>query len=122
MKHPSNWLKSLSHAINGLITSTAERNIRIHIVAAFSSITLGLALDFMLLEWCITASAIAAVLVSELINTALEHLCDFITTDYSIHIKRIKDLSAAAVLVASLYALSVALLIFIPKILHLTIY
>lgn len=121
MKHPGNWLKSLSHAIHGLREATDERNMRFHLVATLCIIVLGFAVHLTLYEWCMVSSAIAAVLVCELINTAIECICDFITTDYSIQIKRIKDLSAASVLIASVYALLIALLIFIPKILHLTI-
>lgn len=121
MKHPNNWLKSLSYAINGLLTAATERNMRFHLVAAPSSIVLCFVLHCSLLEWCMVFSAIAAVLISELINTAIESICDFITTDYSTQIKRIKDVSAASVLIASIYAMFIALLIFIPKISQLTI-
>ena len=107
--------------MHGIKSATEERNMRFHLFAACCSIVLGFAVHLTLFEWCMVSSAIAAVLVCELINTAIECVCDFITTDYSILIKRIKDLSAASVLIASVYALLIALLIFIPKILHLTI-
>jgi len=42
--------------------------------------------------------------IFELINTALEIMCDFISTDRSIEIKRIKDLGAAIVFAHGFFA------------------
>ena len=107
--------------MDGIVIATGERNMRFHLSAALCCILLGVTMHCTLLEWSLLSSAIAVVLLTEVLNTGIEYLCDFITTDYSIHIKRIKDLSAASVLIASMYALSIGLLIFIPKISHLTI-
>jgi diacylglycerol kinase len=53
--------------------------------------------------------------VAEVFNTAIEKIMDFISPDYHPAVKLIKDLSAAAVLVAALTALATGGLIFIPK-------
>jgi len=50
-----------------------------------------------------------------LFNTAIEKLADHVTPGYNNQIKVVKDLSAAAVLIASLLALAAGLIIFIPK-------
>jgi diacylglycerol kinase len=53
-------------------------------------------------------------------NSALEHLSDF-TCKQEIHpaIKKVKDISAAAVLLTAVAALAVGLVIFLPKIISL---
>jgi diacylglycerol kinase len=58
--------------------------------------------------------AVSCVLVAETFNTALEELCDKFQPTHDPHIAKIKDLSAAAVLLASVGALSIGLIIFIP--------
>ena len=63
--------------------------------------------------------AVALVLVTEMINTAIERAMDFITMDRHPYIKAIKDIAAGAVLVASICALLTGLFIFLPKILAL---
>ena len=52
----------------------------------------------------------------ELVNTAIERLADFIHPEQHDSIKLIKDLSAAAVLIAAFTAVAAGAFIFIPKI------
>jgi diacylglycerol kinase len=56
----------------------------------------------------------------EAINAAIENLADY-ASDKEIHslIKKVKDLSAAGVLLIALIALIIAFIIFIPKLLTL---
>jgi diacylglycerol kinase len=51
-----------------------------------------------------------------MINSALEHLCNLVQRDYHPLVKKIKDVSAGAVLVASIISVVIGLIIFIPKI------
>jgi diacylglycerol kinase len=115
MKHPENWFKSLGHALNGLRTASAERNFRFHIIATIGVLTSCYLLKLTSVEWICILSAITLVLITELINTAIERFCDLITKDYSLTIKQIKDITAGSVLISSIYALLVAILIIIPK-------
>ena len=52
-------------------------------------------------------------------NSAIENLSDFVSPNRNDNIKRVKDISAAGVLIASIAALATGLLIFIPKIIEL---
>jgi diacylglycerol kinase (ATP) len=54
--------------------------------------------------------------ITEIMNTVIERIMDFISPERHPEIKYIKDLSAAAVLIASFIALGTGSLIFIPKI------
>jgi len=115
MKNPSNWFNSLLHAIHGIGVASTERNMKFHFIASIGVCITAYLLKLTQIEWALILSAIMLVLITEIINTAIEYLCDFVTQDYSLQIKKIKDLAASAVLLSSLYALFIALLILIPK-------
>src|SRR5882757_2751290 len=92
-----------------------EHNARIHLAAA---IVAGL------LAWWVKVShteAIALVMVvglvwvTEILNTCVEKTMDMISREHHPLIKVIKDLAAGAVLIASITALIVGSIIFIPK-------
>lgn len=57
---------------------------------------------------------ITLVLVLELINTIMEKIVDILKPRIHHYVEIIKDMMAAAVLIASLGALAVGLLIFLP--------
>jgi diacylglycerol kinase len=59
------------------------------------------------------------VFITEMLNTALEFLSDFVSPDIHPQIKKVKDVAAAAVLIASIGAAVIGLMIFLPKIINL---
>jgi diacylglycerol kinase len=110
-------LKSFSYAFNGLkIWFSEEHNSRIHFAATIAVITLGIIFDLDKYEWTAIIFSVGLVITSEIINTSIENIADFISPDKNEKIKRIKDLSAAAVLISAVTALSIGLIVFIPKI------
>ena len=111
------FFKSLGYACNGFIyTLKAERNFRIHLVSMLLVILLGFYLGISLVSWGFIIFAIGFVLSAELFNTVIERSCNYVSdgkTDKSI--EKIKDISAAAVLIAALTALVIGILfLFIP--------
>ncbi len=109
-------LHSFKYAFNGLkILLREEHNSRIHIFLGLIAIILAIALDINSIEWGILIFSIALVITVETINSAIENIADFLTLENNNHIKKIKDLSAGAVLVSSLSSIIIGLLIFIPK-------
>lgn len=109
----SQRLKSFGFAINGLkIFFATQHNTWIHIAAAIAVILAGWYFHLSTIEWCFVASAIAAVLIAEAFNTALEFLTDLVSPDYNKKAGQVKDLAAAAVMVAAIYALIIALFVF----------
>ena len=69
------------------------------------------------MEWLLVVVCFMTVLVLEMMNTALERICDQITNDFHPKIKIIKDISAGAVLVSAIGSCIIGGIIFIPKIL-----
>ena len=92
-----------------------EHNSWIHLLFAALAIALAVWLKISLLEWVLVIFCIGFVFVIEIINTAIENICDFISPEKNSMIKRIKDLSAAAVLFSAVTSLIVGALIFLPK-------
>jgi diacylglycerol kinase (ATP) len=106
--------RSFGYAIKGLRTLYRETNARIHAVATVLVTALGAALGLRPLEWTLLAIAATVVWVAEALNTALEALSDAAVPEHSPHIAVAKDVAAGAVLLASLGAIAVGLLVFLP--------
>ena len=110
-------LRNFGYAFTGLtIAIQGEWNFRIQIALGILALTLGVFFDIHTFEWLFIFGAIGLVLSAELMNTALEELCDMLKPTHDPHVAKIKDLAAAAVFIASLAALSIGVIIFLPKI------
>lgn len=113
-------LLKFRHAFNGLATAfKTQISFRIHIIIALLTYISGILLNLSLTEWALVNSAIMFVVVTELMNTAIEHICDFIHPNQSPKIKIIKDIAAGAVLVSVIDAIIIGGLVFIPEIMIL---
>lgn len=113
-------LKSFTYAFQGWkVLIGQEHNSRIHLVAAILAVITGVLLKIATWEWIIIVLSICLVFAAEAFNSALEYLCNFVSPQYHELIKKIKDLSALAVLFIAVGALISGLIIFLPKILHL---
>jgi len=66
-------------------------------------------------EWIAVVFCIGLVFALELINSAIENIADFITIERNETIKKVKDLSAGAVLAAAIASAIIGLIIFLPK-------
>ena len=91
----------------------SEKNIRVHIIIAFFVILLAYILNFTPVEFCIALFAIALVIVSEMLNTAIEFTLDSIYHNrYSRMVGMAKDISAGAVMFASVIAVIIGVVLF----------
>jgi diacylglycerol kinase len=99
----------LGYALRGFAAAAAsERSLRVQLIAVPVVFAALWWLRAEALWWALVAAGCAAVLSTELMNTALEHLCDVLHPEDSEAIGLIKDCAAAAVLIACLGALAVA--------------
>jgi diacylglycerol kinase len=89
--------------------------LRIHFIAAGLAIVIAPFLQVSMLELLILLLTILIVLVTELINTAIEFSVDLISPEFNHLAKKAKDVSAAAVLIAAIFAAIIGVLIFLPK-------
>jgi diacylglycerol kinase len=111
-------MKSIYNALTGILEFIRqEHNTRIHLAATAGVIVAGFVFRVSTTEAAILAIVTGGVWVTEMLNTCVERIMDFIHPEEHPHIKYIKDLAAGAVLVAAFTAVVAGLLIFIPKLL-----
>lgn len=109
------FYKSLLYALRGLgYVVHHEPNFRIQLVTAFLVIVAGFAFSISRMEWLVIFLVISSVLVLELLNSAVEILVDLVKPRLHEYVRLVKDIMAAAVLIASIVAVVAGLLIFIP--------
>lgn len=113
-------LKALGNAFNGMrYFFLHERNGKIQLCVAAAVVGLAVGLGVSTTDWIALLLCIAMVLSLEMLNSALEKLCDLVQEDFHPIIKIVKDVAAAAVLVASIMAIAIGCIVFVPKIFHL---
>ncbi|KAF0200206.1 MAG: diacylglycerol [Bacteroidetes bacterium] len=111
-----NYAVAFKSAGNGiLIALKEERNLRFHFLAVAAVSFLGAFLRITDFEWLIILLLFALVISMELINSAIERLCDYVQPEMNSQIGKIKDISAGAVLWGSIIAFIAALILFVPK-------
>lgn len=107
-------LRSFRCALSGILWALrTQRNLRIHAVATLGVVLLGWVENLAAWEWCAVLGCVALVWAAELLNTALEVLCDRITKEQDDSIRLAKDAAAGAVLVCAIISLVVAALVFL---------
>jgi diacylglycerol kinase len=93
----------------------SEVHARIHLGATVAVLGLGWWFVITPGEWIAVVLAIGLVWVAEALNTAIEYVADLAHPDEHPEVKKLKDLAAAAVLFASIAALVVGLIVFLPR-------
>lgn len=112
-------IRSLGYAISGLKACLkTQTNFRTHLLLASIAVAGSVLLRFSLWKWVAVLICIGVVLTAELLNTAIEILCDVVNPGYHPQIKVIKDMAAGAVVISALISFISGLLIFIPAIIN----
>ena len=115
-----NLARSFVHAFQGIGHFLRhERNGRIHLVAAVNAIALSVALHISAAEWLIVLLCTGMVLSLEMVNAALETLCNHVQPGIHPAIKIVKDVSAGAVLCAAIISATAGCIIFLLKMMAL---
>jgi diacylglycerol kinase (ATP) len=108
-----NLLWSFNYAIQGIVYALrTQRNMRLHAFAAAAVLIASLLFRISALELIAVVFAIGLVLVTELVNTAVEAAVDVATERIDPLAKTAKDVAAGAVLVASIIAVVVGFVVF----------
>jgi diacylglycerol kinase (ATP) len=104
---------SFNYAFEGIVhVLRTQRNMRIHVVVAIGVIVLALVVAVSKLELIALLISITFVLITEMINSAIEGAVDVATTSFDPMAKLAKDIAAGAVLIATLNAVAVGYLVF----------
>jgi diacylglycerol kinase (ATP) len=111
-----NRLKAVGFAFEGVIYFfKKEHNAWIHAASAIMVLAAAYMAHVSAMELIAILLAIGLVWVAEIINTSIEEIMDHLSPQIHPSVKVIKDLAAAAVLIAAFFALLIGFIIFIPK-------
>jgi diacylglycerol kinase len=109
--------ESFVNAFHGLRDCVLhEKNFRIQYVIAILIVIAGIFFKLNAIEWILILICFATVLSFEIINSAIEKLCDLVCPDFNLTIKKVKDMAASAVLLSAIISFIIGCIIFLPKI------
>lgn len=107
------WLSGFRYAYEGLKYALfTQRNMKFHFFVAFAVLIAALILHVTAIEILFIMLSITLVVVTELINTAIEKTVDLAMPNQHPTAKIAKDVAAASVLVTAVFAVAVALIVF----------
>lgn len=107
------FLQSFSWARHGLKTVwKEERNFRIEVIIGIVVLTFGVLEGLTATKWALVFIAICLVLTAEIVNTAIEDICNKIEPNTDPVIGKVKDIMAGFVLVACISATLIGFIIF----------
>jgi diacylglycerol kinase len=93
---------------------STQRHLRAHIVVAGFVALFGLLLELPHVDLVLLLMAIALVIITELLNTAVELTVDLVSPAFHPIARRAKDIAAGAVLIAALVAAAVGIIVLAP--------
>ncbi|MEA1786308.1 diacylglycerol kinase family protein [Arenibacter sp. GZD96] len=111
-----NRIRSVGFALKGaLLLLRTEASIKTQVFITLVMTGIGFYFEISETEWILQILAIALVLGTEGVNTAIEKMADYIQPEHDPKIGFIKDVSAGAVMLVSIAAVIVGLIIYLPK-------
>ena len=117
---PKSIFNVIKYSINGIKCYAKEgKSIIIYTVCSLIEIILGFLYHISGLEWILVICILGFILSIELINTAVEAVCDAVTKEFNPLIKIAKDCGSAATFVIFIVAIILNIIIFAPKIVAL---
>lgn len=109
-------LKSMGFALKGAIKLiTTEHSVMVQFSLGILVTIAGFIFNISQVEWLVQTLAIGLVISIEGLNTAVEKVADFIHPEYHERIGFIKDIAAGAVFFAAMTAISIGLIIYVPR-------
>jgi diacylglycerol kinase (ATP) len=110
-------LQALNNGFEGIIwVLRTQRNMRVHFLAAAVVLVVALVVNVSKIELIALLISILFVLVTEMVNTAIEGAIDVATSSFDPMAKLAKDIAAGAVLLATINAIAVGYLVFSGKV------
>ena len=113
MEEGKKLLRSFGYAFRGIGWAIrTQRNLRIHLVATVYVLLFGWIMRLSAVHLCLELLCCMLVISLELVNSALERVCDGITGEQRPWIRDAKDAAAGAVLTSAIGSVILALVIF----------
>jgi diacylglycerol kinase (ATP) len=112
-RRPPSIIESFNFAFEGVVhVLRTQRNMRIHFAIATGVLVAALAFDVSRVELVALLLAISFVLITEMLNSAVEAAVDVASTSFDPMAKLAKDVAAGAVLIAAVNAVAIGYLVF----------
>lgn len=115
------WLAArFRYAFAGLRYGVAkDKSVRFQFVLAFIAVLAGVLLKISREDWFWIMLSIVLVITCEIFNSCIEKTVDYISLERNDQARMIKDMAAAGVFCASLFALFCACMIYLPPLVTL---
>ena len=111
------WVKSANFAIEGILhAAKTQRHLRYHFYSAAVVLLVSYILGVSRTEFLIISLSVIAVLLAEMLNTAIEAIVDIISTEHNEKARIVKDIAAGAVFVTAFGVAVVGYIILFPYI------
>lgn len=108
------FIKGFGYATRGIARAIAsERNLRFHICMAVYVVFFSVIGNVSSGDFAKFAICFAVVMAAELVNSAIERICDMTTKERDERVRDIKDIAAGAVLVCAIASAFVGLSVFL---------
>lgn len=113
------FFKGFGYAFHGILEALEGRNMRVHVVAFVVVVLAGWYFQLQIWEWIAILLISAAVMSAEVVNSAIEDVCNTLRDTLKVSYdgtRAARDMAAGAVLILAITAVLVAALIFGPRI------
>lgn len=116
MIKPRKLFSSFGYALDGLYLAVKlDQNVRFHLITSVLVLLVSFILKISTVEFLFIIMAIFFVLISEMVNTAIEEMTNLIIREHHFSARIAKDVAAGAVLLSAVFAVIVASIILLPK-------
>lgn len=113
-------IHSFRFAFQGLkFAVLLDQNVRFHLITGTLVLIASLLLKVSKSELLFVIFAIFFVVITEMMNTAIEEMTNLILKEHSQEAKIAKDVAAGAVLLAAVFAVIVGVIVLVPNLLRL---
>lgn len=110
---PKNHFDSFRYAVEGIVhVFRTQRHMRFHFLILLCVLLLGIVFNLGSAKLAILFLVVSGVLVTEMVNTAVESVVDMVTQAYHPLAKLAKDIAAGAVLIAAITAVIIGSILF----------
>ena len=109
------FIESTNNAIEGILhTARTQRHLRYHFFAAALILIITYILGIDRTDFLIISIAVILVLLSEMMNTAVEYVVDLLSPEFSEQARIAKDIAAGAVFITAFGAVVIGYIVLFP--------
>lgn len=114
------FINSIRYSLQGLKHAyLTEQSLMLHAILTSLVLISAIIFNASKVQWVVILLVFTLIMITELLNTAIEAVVDLVTDEYNELAKIAKDCASAAAFVASLLAIGLYIYVFLPQIIRL---